>query len=224
MTAPLSKDLRDRLIAAVEGGQSRREAAKRFGIAPSTAIKWMERWRREGHAKPRPMGGDRHSHRMEAHAAEILAMVEATPDITLAEIAAHLDQAHGMKPSRSSVWRLLDRHGLTFKKSKRVRLDSRHRSTLGVSNASAIAAGNYCHSLTMYTMHPQPGNCPEKIRRPRDCSSYRAPGGLTGMSFSASTDTALCSAPDGRGAVRFSIQVAMSRNTTSACRSRISMW
>lgn len=66
MTAPLSKDLRARLIAAVENGQSRRAAAKRFGIAASTAIKWMERWQREGHAQPRPMGGDRHSHRMEA--------------------------------------------------------------------------------------------------------------------------------------------------------------
>lgn len=117
MTAPLSKDLRARLIAAVEDGQSRRAAAKRFGIAASTAIKWMERWRREGHAQPRPMGGDRHSHRMEAHAAEVLALVHETPDITLAEIAAHLDQAHGLKPSLSSVWRLLDRHGMTFKKN-----------------------------------------------------------------------------------------------------------
>lgn len=117
MTAPLSKDLRTRLIAAVEGGQSRRAAAKRFGIAASTAIKWMERWRREGHAQPRPMGGDRHSHRIEAHAVEILALVDETPDITLAEIAAHLEQVHGLKVSLSSVWRLLDRHGLTFKKN-----------------------------------------------------------------------------------------------------------
>ena len=117
MTAPLSKDLRARLIAAVENGQSRRAAAKRFGIAASTAIKWMERWRREGHAQPRPMGGDRHSHRMEGHAAEVRALVQEKPDITLAEIAAHLDQAHGLKPSLSSIWRLLDRHGLTFKKN-----------------------------------------------------------------------------------------------------------
>jgi transposase len=117
MTAPLSHDLRERLIAAVEGGQSRRAAAKRFGIAASTAIKWMERWRREGHAQPRAMGGDRHSHRMEARAAEILALVAKTPDITLAEIAAYLDRTHGLKVSLSSVWRLLDRRGMTFKKN-----------------------------------------------------------------------------------------------------------
>lgn len=117
MTAPLSQDLRLRLIAAVEGGQSRRAAAKRFGIAASTAIKWMARWQREGHAQPRPMGGDRHSHRIEAHATEILAWVQQTPDITLAEIAARLQQGHGLKVSLSSIWRLLDRRGLTFKKN-----------------------------------------------------------------------------------------------------------
>jgi transposase len=117
MTAPLSKDLRARLIAAVEGGQSRRAAAKRFGIAASTAIKWMERWQQEGHARPRAMGGDRHSHRMEVHAAEILTLIEATPDITLAEIAAHLEQVHGLQASLSSIWRLLDRHNMTFKKN-----------------------------------------------------------------------------------------------------------
>ncbi len=117
MTAPLSKDLRERLIAAVENGQSRRAAAERFGVAPSTAIKWLARWKGEGTAKARPMGGDRHSHRMEAHAAEILKLLNDAPDITLAEIAAHLEQAHGLRVAQSTVWRLLDRHGMTFKKN-----------------------------------------------------------------------------------------------------------
>ena len=117
MTTPLSDDLRMRLIAAVEGGQSCRSAAKRFGVAASTAIKWVSRWRQEGHTKPRAMGGDRHSHRMEAYAAEVLALVDKTKDITLAEIAAHLEAAHGLRAAVSTVWRLLDRHGMTFKKN-----------------------------------------------------------------------------------------------------------
>lgn len=117
MTAPLSKDLRKRLIAAVEGGQSCRSAAKRFGVAASTAIKLVSLWRREAHVDPKPMGGDRHSHRMEAHAAEVLGLVDQTPDITIAEIAAHLEATHGLKVAQSTVWRLLDRHGMTFKKN-----------------------------------------------------------------------------------------------------------
>ncbi len=118
MTRPLSNDLRTRLISAVEGGMSRRSAARRFGIAASTAIKWADRWRRTGHVRPRPQGGDKRSHRIEAYWQEILALVEALPDITLAEIAAHLDETHGLRVAQSTVWRLLDRHGMSFKKNR----------------------------------------------------------------------------------------------------------
>lgn len=117
MPKSLSQDLRERLIAAVEGGQSRRSAAKRFGVAASTAIKWLDQWQREGRVAAKPVGGDRHSQRMEAHAVEILALVTKTPDITLAEIAAHLEAKHGVRAAQSTVWRLLDRHSMTFKKN-----------------------------------------------------------------------------------------------------------
>ncbi len=118
MTRPLSMDLRERLVSAVAGGLSRRDAAARFGVAPSTAIKWMDRWRRTGDVRPRRQGGDTRSHRIEAHAAEVLALIEATADITLCEIAAHLDEKHGLKVAPSTVWRLLDRRGMTFKKKR----------------------------------------------------------------------------------------------------------
>ena len=118
MTKPLSIDLRERVIAAVEGGLSRRAAAARFGVAASSAIKWVDQWRRTGDVRPQRQGGDYRSHRIEAHAAEILALVDETPDITLAEIAAHLDAVHGLKVADSTVWRLLDRHGMTFKKNR----------------------------------------------------------------------------------------------------------
>jgi transposase len=118
MTAPLSKDLRKRLVSAVENGQSRRAAAGRFGVAVSTAVKWVNQWCREGRIEARPLGGDRHSHRMEAHAEEILALIAETPDMTLAEIADHLEKAHGLQVAQSTVWRLLDRHDQTFKKNR----------------------------------------------------------------------------------------------------------
>ena len=118
MTKPLSIDLRERLISAVEGGMSRRSAAERFGVAASTAIKWVDQWRRTGDVGPRPQGGDKRSHRIEAHAGEILTLIEETPDITLGELAVHLDETHGLKVASSTVWRLLDRHGMTFKKNR----------------------------------------------------------------------------------------------------------
>ena len=93
MTQPLSNDLRRRVVVAVDGGMSRRGAARRFGIDPSTTIKWVGAWRRTGSYRPRAQGGDNRSHRIEARAAVVLALVEETPDMTLAEIACHLQSA-----------------------------------------------------------------------------------------------------------------------------------
>lgn len=118
MARSLSMDIRTRLVSAVADGMTRRSAAKRFGVAASTAIKWVERWERTGDVQPRPQGGDQRSHRLEAHAEEILGLIEARRDITLLEMVEHLDREHGLKVAQSSVWRLLDRHGMTFKKNR----------------------------------------------------------------------------------------------------------
>jgi transposase len=117
MSKPLSNDLRERLIEAVAEGATRRAAAERFGVAASTAVKWMQRWRETGVSAPRPQGGDRRSARIEAYAAEILALIAETADITLAEIAAHLEKVHGERFAPSTIWRFLDRHAQTFKKN-----------------------------------------------------------------------------------------------------------
>ncbi len=118
MTRPLSNDLRRRVVTAVvDGGMTRRGAARRFGIAPSTAIKWVSAWRRTGSYRPRAQGGDRRSRRIEAHAEVVLALVDETPDMTLAEIATHLEDEHGLRVSQSAVWRFFHRRGITFKKT-----------------------------------------------------------------------------------------------------------
>ena len=118
MTRPLSNDLRRRVVrAVVDGGMTRRGAAKRFGIAPSTAIKWINAWHRTGSWRPRAQGGDRRSQRIEVRAKVILALIEETPDMTLAEIAAHLEDEHGLRVSQSTVWRFFHRREITFKKN-----------------------------------------------------------------------------------------------------------
>ena len=47
----------------------------------------------------------------------VLALVEETPDMMLAEIAAHLESEHGLRVSQSTVWRFFHRRGITFKKT-----------------------------------------------------------------------------------------------------------
>lgn len=117
MTKPLSLDLRQRVIAAIEAGMSCRGAALRFGVAPSVAVKWRQLWRETGAVAPRAQGGDMRSARIEACGAAILAMVEHAPDTTLAEIAARLEREHGERFAPSTVHRFFLRHGWTFKKS-----------------------------------------------------------------------------------------------------------
>lgn len=118
MTKALSNDLRDRLIDAVDGGISCRAAAARFGVAPSTAVKWFDRWRRTGERSSMFQGGDKRSHRIEAHGDFILDLIEGRKDITLAEIVDRLEAEHDLKVANSTVWRFFKRRGITFKKNR----------------------------------------------------------------------------------------------------------
>ena len=116
MAKALSLDLRERVIAAVDEGMSRRQAAGRFGVSASSAIRWCQLQRDSGDARPAQQGGDRRSKRIEAEAARILRLVKETPDITLEEVKADLAE-QGLVFSISAIWRFLDRRNLTFKKS-----------------------------------------------------------------------------------------------------------
>ena len=99
----LSEDLRIRVIEAVEAGSSRRGAAARFGVSVSSAIRWVDVWRRTGRTAPYPRGGDRRSGRIEGAAEFLLAKVEETPDITLAELQALPERARPVGRDRHGV-------------------------------------------------------------------------------------------------------------------------
>ena len=117
MAGALSQDLRLRVIAAVDGGMSRNSAAARFGVAVSTAVRWLRAWHEHHRRTALPVGGDKRSHRIEAFGAVILAAIEAQKDITLAELAELLHRDHGASFAISTIWRFLDRHAVTFKKN-----------------------------------------------------------------------------------------------------------
>jgi transposase len=116
MPAPISMDLRLRIVRAVERGSSIREAARRFSVSPSMAIKLMQRLRATGSAAPARYGGHRRP-RLEAHEAEIAALVEATPDLTLAELQAEIERRCGILAGLSTIHTTLRRIGLRHKKS-----------------------------------------------------------------------------------------------------------
>ena len=117
MAGALSLDLRERVIAAIENGASCRKAAERFGVGVASAIRWHARFRAEGEIAAKPMGGDRHSQRVEAHAELIIQVYEARPQIYLREVRDVLEE-NGVAASLSGLSRFFRRHGITRKKGR----------------------------------------------------------------------------------------------------------
>lgn len=115
MSKALSLDLRSRVLAAIAAGASCRQAAERFGISAASAIRWRVRERLQGDARPKALGGDRRSARLEAHADLILEWVEAERDITLGELRARLAE-QGVSVAVSSLWRFFERRRISLKK------------------------------------------------------------------------------------------------------------
>ena len=114
MARPYSEDIRERVVARIEGGASRREAAEHFDICPSSAIKWMQRLEKTGSCAAKPMGGSLSP--LDRHRQELLALIAETPDATLDEIVSAMHKRK-IPGSRTALWRFLDRHGVTLKKN-----------------------------------------------------------------------------------------------------------
>ena len=116
MVKVLSLDLRERVVAAIDGGMSRRQAAERFGVGIATAIRWAQLAREKGSTAPMKVGGDRRSERIERHAGFILGLVETTPDLTLTEVRERLMAERSERFGVSTIWRFFGRHRVTLKK------------------------------------------------------------------------------------------------------------
>jgi transposase len=121
MPSALSVDLRERVVSAIQEGASRRQAAKRFGVSPASALRWPESFAQEGRIAPKPQGGDQRSHRIEAHAELIRQTDQAPPQIVLRDRRAALQEQSG-KVSPSSLSRFLARHAITRQKGPHTRL------------------------------------------------------------------------------------------------------
>src|SRR5215207_1836192 len=105
MAKPYSRDLRERVVLAVEAGATRQAAGDRFGVSDSSAIRWVQRWRAEGDFAANRRGGS--TSPLEEHAAVLLALTVERPDLTLDEWWVML-RARGIRTSRVSVWRFFD--------------------------------------------------------------------------------------------------------------------
>ena len=92
MPKAYSRDLRERVITAVETGASRREAAERFEVSVASAVKWLQRWYQQRSAAPEAARQGSVSP-VEEFAVEILDLIAQRPDLTLVETVARTAQA-----------------------------------------------------------------------------------------------------------------------------------
>ena len=113
MPKSYSADLRERVIEAVEMGASRHEAADRFEVSVSSAVKWLQRWRESRSAAPKPRGGSVSP--LDAVADRVIGVIADHPDLTLMEAVAELRRRR-IRTSKSALSRFFVRHGITLKK------------------------------------------------------------------------------------------------------------
>lgn len=116
MTRAYSDDLRERVVAAMQSGESCRSVAGRFGVAPSSVVKWTQRAWRTGSVSPAKMGGYRRPI-LEPHRDWLLQQVRSCPHVTLSGLQTLLAE-RGVIVSHDTVWRFLRGCGFSFKKRR----------------------------------------------------------------------------------------------------------
>ncbi|HTE20663.1 MAG TPA: helix-turn-helix domain-containing protein [Armatimonadota bacterium] len=111
-----SADFRERLVAAIDAGLPRGEAAQHFGVSLRTIERWLARHRAGESLADRPRSG-RPPRLMPAQESCLRDLVLAHPDATLPEHADRLEVTTGVRYSPSHLSRLLRRLDLPLKKS-----------------------------------------------------------------------------------------------------------
>jgi transposase len=111
--AAISMDLRVRIFEARQAGESTAEVADRFAVSPAFVRRLMQRHRDTGSLAPKATRRGPQP-RLAGQADELRQLNAQHPDLTPREIRDRL----GLAASALTVWRMLRRLGLTFKKSR----------------------------------------------------------------------------------------------------------
>ena len=119
MPKAYSLDLRQRVIALVEGGQSRRAVTRLLDLDKSTVIRWIDQFRKTGKQKTGKQAaaarGGRRRYVLLGERDWLLARIAAAADLTGRALRAELAE-RGTAVSYDAVWRFLRDERLTFKK------------------------------------------------------------------------------------------------------------
>ena len=114
--SPLSQDLRDRIVAAYEGGEGSYEViAARFKVGPTVVGKLVRQKRDLGTLQPQVHRRGRKPAVSEEKKTALREHLEGHPDATVLERR----EALGLKCTEKTLWQTLRKMGWRFKKSRR---------------------------------------------------------------------------------------------------------
>jgi len=113
-----SKDLRSRVLEAVDQGMRRAEVVRVFQVSLPTIKRWLRRRRETGNLAPSPRPGPP-AVKLAALRAGLLPQLEAQPDATLEEHCRAWEGTHRVRVSTATMSRVIAGHfGWTRKKSR----------------------------------------------------------------------------------------------------------
>jgi transposase len=132
MAAPISKDLRRRVVAAYRAGKSTYpRIAELFGVGEASVSRWLRLERETRDVEPGPHGGGLPPRIAESEYGALGALVAEKPDRTVVELCSEWERRHGTQLSRSAMQRALLKAGFTWKKNGFAR-----RSKIGRTSGS----------------------------------------------------------------------------------------
>jgi len=112
---PYSLDLRQRVLQALQDGQSQRAIAARFALALATVQRYARQFRERQDLTPQPIPGRPRTLSAEKHE-ELAALVASRSDWTLERLAQAWQEQAGQKLSAATMHRTLRRIGYAYKK------------------------------------------------------------------------------------------------------------
>jgi transposase len=110
-----SKDLRLKVLAAIDRGVPRKEVAQIFGVSLPTIKRWLKRRRESGDVEPKQIPGPP-ARKGAALEQALPSQLRANPDFTLEEHRELFEETYGISVSTASISRAFERLGLPLKK------------------------------------------------------------------------------------------------------------
>jgi putative transposase len=109
-------DLRERALSRIAAGESVRAIASALSVAPSSVVKWSQRYRATGSVAPGKIGGHVPPKIASDHRAWLTERIGSGP-FTLRGLVAELAE-RGLKVDYRTMWKFVHAAGLSFKKNR----------------------------------------------------------------------------------------------------------